>query len=391
MKIGVIAHLKHPIRAPFAGGLEMHTYALCRLLRGRGHDVTLFAAAGSAEGLGVEEICVEPGRAAIDSEAEFQQEHRTYLKLMKDLRRRDFDIIHNNSLHYLPPALAGGLPMPMVTVLHTPPFWEMEGSIMQNESPNSRFVAVSSFIGTLWARVTRVDCVIRNGIDLKNFGFAPDPAASPYLVWSGRIVPEKGLHLALPAARLAGFHLRIAGPISDVTYFETKVRPILDETARYVGHLDHQELAALIRGARALLFTPQWEEPYGLVLAEALACGTPVASFARGAVGEILDESCGIVVPGDDVAALAQAARDVQALSRLACRKRAEAIADSGKMIEQYENLYQRLILKREQRGFGVLPVCRGFPDTSGPRALLDHYMTKLPSVTSEIPLSLRP
>jgi glycosyltransferase involved in cell wall biosynthesis len=391
MKIGVIAHLKHPIRAPFAGGLEMHTYALCSRLRWRGHKVTLFAAAGSDGTLDVEEICHQPENAEVNSAAQFRQEHRIYLKLMEHLRQRDFDIIHNNSLHYLPPALAGGLPMPMVTVLHTPPFWEMEGSIRQNESSNSRFVAVSSFIAALWAPVTRIDRVITNGIDLEKFRFALNPDASPYVVWSGRIVPEKGLHLALSAAQQAGLHLRIAGPISDATYFQREIRHRLDETLRYVGHLGHLELADLFRGARAVLFTPLWEEPYGLVLAEALACGTPVAAFARGAVGEILDESCGIIVPAEDVPALAQAAHDVQALSRRACRQRAEAIADAGIMIEQYENFYQRLILECQPVASGVAPASSGFPDPSGPRALLDHYMAHLPAIASKIPDSLSP
>jgi glycosyltransferase involved in cell wall biosynthesis len=163
---------------------------------------------------------------------------------------------------------------------------------------------------------------------------------------------------------------------------------LLNRQASYAGHLNHSELADLIRGARAFLFTPLWEEPYGLVLAEALACGTPVASFGRGAVAEIVDETCGIIVPPDDVAALARAAHDVQFLSRSDCRKRAEAIADAGSMVKKYEDLYRHLILRHKPKR-DRLDV-RSFPAISTPRALLDYYVAHLPTIGSEIPRGLR-
>jgi glycosyltransferase involved in cell wall biosynthesis len=388
MKIGVIAHLKNAIREPFAGGLEMHTYSLCKSLRQRGHDVTLFAAAGSAGGLGLEAICADNGQKTAATDEEFRQEHSVYLRLMESLRHRDFDIIHNNSLHYLPPALAAGLPMPMVTVLHTPPFWEMEGSIMHNMSDNSTFIAVSSFIGACWERITHLDGVIHNGIDLDKFAFAPSPAVPRYLVWSGRIVPEKGLKFAMAAARLAGLELRIAGPVSDPAYFERDIAPFLSGHARYVGHVNHSDLRTLIANAAALLFTPLWDEPFGLVLAEALACGTPVASFARGAVAEILDATCGIIVPPEDVVSLARAARDVQRFSRPDCRRRAKMICNVEDMITRYEDLYRRLTRRRNSRQRSRL---RGFPVVPDSRALLDHYMMKSAAMLSEIPPDLRP
>jgi glycosyltransferase involved in cell wall biosynthesis len=388
MKIGIIAHLKHAIRDPFAGGLEMHTFSLCKLLRRHGHTVTLFAAAGSANDLGLEAICNPIATDHESSDKQFRQEHRLYFDLMQKLRERDFDVIHNNSLHYLPLALAGCLPMPMVTVLHTPPFWEMEGSIRHSKSQNSSFVAVSATIRDMWATITSIDRVIYNGIDLKKFRCEPAPAGNAYVVWSGRIVPEKGLHLAILAARQAGLTIRVAGPISDQGYFERDVRPLLNDRVIYAGHLNHFELADLIGGARALFFTPLWEEPYGLVLAEALACGTPVASFRRGAVAEILDETCGIIVPPNDVAALAQAAHDVQLLSRSDCRKRAEAIADAESMVAEYENFYRQLILRNRSQRERI--TVRHFPKPLTPRALLDYYVAHVPKIGSEIPRGLR-
>lgn len=126
MRIGIIAHLKYPIAEPFAGGLEMHTHLLARSLRDRGHDVTIFASSRSEPGLGLEAICSETAISTVGTaeapDVAFFKEHHAYLSLMGELRHRRFDVIHNNSLHYIPVTMADSLPMPMVTTLHTPPF-----------------------------------------------------------------------------------------------------------------------------------------------------------------------------------------------------------------------------------------------------------------------------
>ncbi|WP_313443073.1 glycosyltransferase, partial [Novosphingobium sp.] len=123
MRVAIIAHLKFPIGEPFAGGLEMHTHMLARSLRERGHDVTLFASTRSDPALGVEAICdetslLETGIAEANDVA-FFREHHAYLGLMTELRSRSFDVIHNNSLHYLPVSMAETLASPVMTRLHT--------------------------------------------------------------------------------------------------------------------------------------------------------------------------------------------------------------------------------------------------------------------------------
>ncbi|KQM13091.1 glycosyltransferase [Novosphingobium sp. Leaf2] len=348
MRIGIIAHLKYPIAQPFAGGLEMHTHLLARSLRERGHEVTVFASSLSEKTLGVEPICEATALAKVGlaeaHDAAFFKEHHAYLTLMKGLRSRDFDVIHNNSLHYLPVSMADTLPMPMVTTLHTPPFCWLESGVRLCSAPNHSFAAVSRSVADLWAHVASVDQVILNGIDLNQFAFHPEPDIDPYLVWYGRIVPEKGLHLALEAARLIGMPLRIAGPILDHDYFQSCIQPHLGSDAIHVGHLDHGDLARLVGGARAFLCTPMWDEPYGLVVAEALACGVPVAAFARGAIPEILDDSCGVLAIPDDAASLAAGGLAAVSLNRWDCRLRAEAACDAQRMIDGYEALYHRQI-----------------------------------------------
>lgn len=348
LKIGVIAHLKYPIAEPFAGGLEMHTDLLVRQLRANGHAVTLFAADGSDHRLNVEPIC---RRTAIDgvgtaeaNDIAFFREHHAYLQLMTMLRGRDFDIIHNNALHYLPIAMADTLPVPMVTVLHTPPFCWLESGVRSSSATNLSFVGVSQAVARMWNHVVAADRIIHNGIDLNQFGFAPDADFDPYLIWYGRIVPEKGTHLAIQAALSTPYQLRIAGPITDRQYFDTEVAPLLGDQIRYEGHLNHDRLAQLIGGARAALVTPRWDEPYGLVVAEALACGVPIAAFDRGAIAEIVTAETGVLAPPDDADALGQAAMQAATLDRAACRARAETFCDATVMTAAYEALYRDCI-----------------------------------------------
>ena len=347
MRIGIIAHLKYPIAEPFAGGLEMHTHLLARSLRDRGHAVTVFASSRSEPNLGLEAICSETAISTVGTaeapNVAFFKEHHAYLSLMSELRHRRFDIIHNNSLHYLPVTMADSLPMPMVTTLHTPPFCWLESGVRLCRASNHALVAVSNALGRLWEHVQPTQAVIMNGIDLDRFAFHPKPEAQEYLVWYGRIVPEKGLHLAIAAAKKIGLPLKIAGPILDDIYYREQIAPHLGAGAVHVGHLAHDKLAELVGGARAFLCTPLWDEPYGLVVAEALACGVPVAAFARGAIPDILDSSCGVLAVPDDVDSLAQSALAALSLDRRACRRRAEMVCDASRMIDAYEALYRRM------------------------------------------------
>jgi glycosyltransferase involved in cell wall biosynthesis len=266
---------------------------------------------------------------------------------LNHLKTADFDVIHNNSLHYLPLAMASLLPMPIVTALHTPPFWEMEGALRLSHPPHHRLVAVSSQIERSWGRIATVERVVANGIDLRRFAFRPRADAAAHGIWFGRIVPEKGLEFAIDAARLARISLRIAGPICDARYFRQVIEPRLHTGTRYLGHLSHSHLADAIGGASVFLCTPLWEEPYGLVVAEALACGTPVAAFARGAIPALLDATCGVLATPGDAASLGKAALAARRLDRRACRARAKEVGDAAKMIDGYENLFRSCVATR--------------------------------------------
>jgi glycosyltransferase involved in cell wall biosynthesis len=345
-RLAIIGSARHPIREPFAGGLEAHTWALARALRDRGHEVTLFAGPGSDPALDVEELPIRWPRISATARADVSmtadawlEEHHAYLTLMLDLSRSArFDVVHNNCLHHLPIAMAPALSTPMVTTLHTPPTPWLESAIQTGPSPVT-FVAVSEHAARVWRSSTAAQ-VIRNGVDIDRWPPGPGGGAA---IWFGRLVPEKGPHLAIRAAQTAGIALDLAGPISDLRYFADHIRPHLGARIRYLGHLDHATLAERVGAASVTLVTPRWNEPYGLVVAESLACGTPVAAFERGAVSEVLDRECGVLVGADDVPALADAAVQARSLSRAAAHDRAVRHCSLGRMVDDYESLYARL------------------------------------------------
>ncbi|MGI5128171.1 glycosyltransferase [Pseudonocardia sp. CA-107938] len=349
LRIAIIASARFPIREPFAGGLESHTWYLARALRRRGHELTVFAAPGSDPGLGVDLLPVDTVALSAAARADasmrpewWMAEHHAYLRLMLDLAERPdrFDVVHNNSLHHLPVALAPLLSTPVVTTLHTPPTPWLESAIRARPDNGVVFVAVSAHTAAAWRPLVPDALVIRNGIDLDEW--SPGPGGGP-LVWTGRITPEKGTHLALDAARHADRPLLVAGPIADTGYWRSEVEPRLDGRIRYVGHLGRRELRDLVAAASAVLVTPCWDEPYGLVVAEALACGTPVAGFAIGALPELVDDTCGRLVPPGDVAALAAVIPETTALPRSAARRRAERDWAHPRMVDEYVRLYEQV------------------------------------------------
>jgi glycosyltransferase involved in cell wall biosynthesis len=347
----LIASSRFPISQPFAGGLEAHVWHLARALAGLGHEVSLFAADGSdpefdSHTLTVRKLSLSPA-AQRDSSMpshEFMSEHHAYLTLMLQLSGPEadgFDIIHNHSLHHLPVAMAPLLTTPMLTSVHTPPTPWLESAIDVEGGRGTRFAAVSRHTADSWGHVIKDITVVANGVDVHRWPQGPGGAR---LVWFGRLTPEKGTHLAIAAARRAGKALDIAGPVSDAKYFAERIAPELDDSIRYVGHLDQRALSRLVGSSAAALVTPMWDEPYGLVVAEAMSCGTPVVAFARGGVPEIVGPQGGRLVPADDIDAMAAALPEVLELDRAQVHRYARMRCSSSAMVTSYLDLYRAMI-----------------------------------------------
>lgn len=348
MKIAVIGHVRFPIARPFMGGMEAHCWHLCRGLRARGHDVTLFAA-GDSDWSGKVEPVVD---IHYDREFPWHKWHGTpeltghldkaFERILPRLAEGGFDVVHNNSLHRFPPRFAARHRIPMVTSLHVPPFEVLKRAVADGGAPWSLFTTCSQRQLGVWFD----DCtapfarVVPNGIDLTDWPFRPQGDGTA--VWMGRITPTKGTHLAAQAAKLAGIPLTLYGTIEDQTYFDKEILPLLGEGARYGGHLQGKDLAEAIARASALLFTPLWDEPFGLAAIEAMACGLPIAAVENGAIHEVAGDLARYAAA--DAGELANALKEAIIIPRSAARKRVERLFTLERMLGAYEGLYDRAV-----------------------------------------------
>ncbi|WP_285364599.1 glycosyltransferase [Microbacterium sp. LMC-P-041] len=331
LRVLVVAPERHPLRQPHAGGLEAVVWNRVRWLRSRGHHVELCAAEGS-DFLDADTDLHLPSprwhRARDASDTDFPEGHR---RLMTDAfaRVRDrldapetrVDVVDNHSLHGDPILWSREIGVPVVTTLHTPPLADMviASNALDGTSPH-RFLAVSQYTARAWSAEGVEAFVFTNGVDTAQWSLG---SGGGDWVWFGRIVPEKAPHLAIDAARRAGARLKLAGRVGDAAYFDREVRPRLGRGIDYVGALRQPELAALVGASSVALVTPVWSEPFGLVMAEALMTGTPVAAFDSGGTSEVLAGIPGTaVVPSADTEALARAATSLVAQSRSGLRRR---------------------------------------------------------------------
>lgn len=346
LRIAVIAHNRFPIRQPFAGGLESHVWYLVRALAARGHEVSLFAAPGSDLGPGSERWGVRLHPIGTRSRPQWRAtlpDHRDYRSVMESLiadAGTSYDLVHNHAFHYWPILLASRLDVPMLTTLHTGPVLWLKSAIRCSGGEGSVFASVSQQAAQQWQQAVEHVMVVNNGVHLADWPVGP---GGHYLVWSGRITPEKGPHAAIEAARRAGMPLILAGRVHHERYFRRMIKPQLGRQATYVGHLDQPELARLLGGAAAALVTPYWDEAYGLVAAEAMACGTPVLAFDRGAVSSLVTPDVGRIVPAGDIAALAAAVAAAPGLSRAAVRRHAETHLSDDSTVDRYLAVYAGL------------------------------------------------
>ncbi|WP_419952907.1 glycosyltransferase [Methylobacterium sp.] len=345
MRIALLAHLRHPVAAPFAGGMEAHCWILAEGLMARGHEVVLFAAGDSDPRFAIDPVI------PVHHERSFPGlEHRGdsglkahvdagYAAACDRIAAGGFDVLHNNSLSRLPLERRRLAAVPTVTSLHVPPYDALRWFVQESLVPGHRITVTSEAQRRVWwpdAPPENVS-VLHNGIDPRTWPYRDRGDGSA--VWSGRIAPIKGTHLAVAAAQRAGLPLTLFGPIEDREYWEARVAPQLGGDIRYGGHLCGDTLAKEVGRASVFLFTPCWDEPFGLVAIEAMACGVPVAGIMMGAAAEVVGEA-GYLVPPDDISALAVAIGETLTIPREVPHARVMRLFTRDLWLERCEALY---------------------------------------------------
>jgi glycosyltransferase involved in cell wall biosynthesis len=346
VKIAVLAPPWFPVPPTGYGGIEWVVWLLADGLVDAGHDVTLFAAGQSRT------------KAKLDyvfEEAPSEDIGRSFQELRHALhcfaRQGDFDLI-NDHTGMLGAALGGALSTPVAHTVHGPLdgipglLYEQLGAV----SPRVGLISISMNQRRPRPHLNWIaNCP--NGLDFELYPFAPHQG--DYLFFLGRMSPDKGAHRAVTTAIETGLPLKLAGKMREPLekqYFDEFVRPHLSSQIEYVGEVSHGEKVELLQHARATLFPIEWEEPFGLVMIESMACGTPVIASRAGAVPEVIEHGrSGVIV--DDWAQAGAVLDEADAISPESCRSYAEEHFAPARMVQEYLAAYETMLDSTQPRG----------------------------------------
>ncbi|MCH7821615.1 MAG: glycosyltransferase family 4 protein [Proteobacteria bacterium] len=315
---------------PWESVVSLLTEELVRM----GLDVTLFATADSQTRGKLVAVCPRPyseDPAVIPKVAECLHISEVFE------RSADFDLIHNH-FDFLPLSYSGLVETPVISTIHG---FSSASIIPVYRKYNARghYVAISES-----DKSPQLDYIatIHHGIDISQFAFSG--AKGKYLLFFGRIHPDKGVSEAIEVARRVGIKLVIAGIIQDHDYFATQVEPHIDGTAvEYLGSIGQHRKADVLGAAQALLHLISFDEPFGLSLIEAMACGTPVIAFRRGSMAEIIRHGeTGYIV--DDIDEAVQAVAAAETIDRSACRADVEQRFTNTRMARDYIRVYEQIL-----------------------------------------------
>jgi glycosyltransferase involved in cell wall biosynthesis len=342
VRIAMLAPPWIPVPAPAYGGIEEVVRLLCDGLMTHDHEVTLFAAPGSSSNADVR-VVLEQSYPDDIQKAQFEIDHVSRAFAAIDEARaagRPYDVVHDHTGHGAL-AMADRLDTPLVHTLHGP-FNEEACRFYAQHGGKATIVAISQAqLDDAPAEMGGGD-VVPNPIDVGEWTF--EPSKQDYLLWIGRMSPDKGPHRAIAAAREAKSRLVLAGPVQpgQEQFFAEEVEPHLGSNGiEYIGEADGERKRELYQGARAFLMPIRWQEPFGLVMVEALACGTPVIAFPEGSAPELVEDGrTGFVV--EDEHAMAAAVGRLGELDPADCRRSCEERFSVEAVVAGYEDVYRR-------------------------------------------------
>lgn len=352
LRIAQVVSLQESIPPKGKNGLEFMVHYLTEELVRRGHDVTLFATKDSATSAKLVDVLPYP--AAKKRIFDWGATDYSLTAMAKAVgMENDFDVIHT---HIGPVAFyfSDLMKTPIVETIHSP-VHKLSKKYLPKKNIQNRYLkdrlrrykkAYHVFVSENQKKnafLKNNNVVVHNGIDLEEFRLKKEP--QDYFLYLGYITPNKGAHLAVKAARRARVKLKLAGSYRYCErYFEEDIKPYLKKgQIEYVGVVNPARRNKLLGGAKAILVPLQWEEPFGLIMIEAMACGTPVIGFDKAAVPEIVkDGKTGFIV--EDFKEMAKAIRRVEEIDRTLCRTHVEKYFSVKKMVDGYEGVYEKAV-----------------------------------------------
>jgi glycosyltransferase involved in cell wall biosynthesis len=338
MRIGVIAPPWTPVPPPLYGGTELIVDLLCRGFQDAGHEVLLFTTGDST--------CPVPRRWVLEQADGFRMgmaasEARHVLAGYAAIIDAQVDIVHDHTI--IGPLYAEAFPdLPVVGTAHGPFNADLRDFYAYLASRHA-LVCISHHQRSTAGEIP-VARVIHHGIDASAFPVGSGEGG--YALFLGRMAPDKGAHRAVIACRKAGIPLKIVAKMREPierAYFDTEVAPLLSADITYLGEVHHDEKVRLLADAAALVNPIRWPEPFGLVMTESLACGTPVVTFAEGAAPEIVEHGRTGFVCADEIE-MAECIQRIGELDRAACRAAVEGHFSARRMVEDHVDLFRSIL-----------------------------------------------
>jgi glycosyltransferase involved in cell wall biosynthesis len=359
MRIAMLAPPWIPVPPPAYGGIEAMIALLCEGLVARGHDVTLLAAPGSSSAAELHTVLPEVHDDAIEK-ARYEADHVARAFDLIDAATAagaPYDVIHDHC-GFTAFAMADRIGVPMVHTLHGP-FTPDTCEFYERHARKAQAVALSRHQRSTAPQSLRIAGVIPNPIDVLDWPYREDKG--DYVLWLGRMTWVKGPQRAVAAARAAGVPLVLAGPVQrgEEEFFAREVEPHVDgDSVRYVGEVGGEAKKRLLAGARALLMPIRWAEPFGIVMVEAMACGTPVIAFPEGAATDIVRDGVNGFLAADEDR-MVEALRAVDQLDPATCRSHVSARYAVGEVAAAYAAVYEhaRCRSPRRRHAFARLAV----------------------------------
>ena len=337
LRVAIIAPPWVPVPPPLYGGTEAVLDYLARGLRDAGHEVMLYATGDSTCEVPTQ-FCRDSAAGTVDAGMVTELHHA--VNAYEAVVAWGADVVHDHTL--VGPHIARRYGIPVVTTNHGP-FVSDLGDCYEALGQMAPIIAISEHHAST-AGVTRVAAVIHHGVDVDRFPLGAGDGG--YALFLGRMSPDKGVHVAARIARTADTPLRIAAKMrepAERAYFDAQVKPLLSSDVEYVGEVGGQDKLDILAGATCLLNPIAWPEPFGMVMIEALACGTPVIATPCGSVPEIVCEGVTGFVRGTE-SELADVLTRVGELDRTWCRKDAEARFSTERMVADHISLYRQVV-----------------------------------------------